>query len=279
MKSMASAIKLIRPLNCLAAAACAWTGMLLAGASFIPGMKMAYALAAVFLVAAGGMAANDVFDATLDTHNKPNRPIPSGKVSAARAKAYSILLFIAGNFLALIAGRQEFILAIIATALLVAYSWKLKKTAIAGHAGISLLFALAFLFGGLSAGNVFAAAWAAAVIFFASMGREIYKSIDDMLGDKNAGLDSIALKLGVLKTKTVAASFMIVAILLTFVPYYLGQMREIYMFFAIIADITLISAAGAPVRYSSRLSKAGLILMAFAFFIGTAQIQSLILSL
>ena len=192
------------------------------------------------------------------------------------AKAYAAALFIIGNFFGLLLGRSEFYVTLIASALLIAYAWKLKKVLVAGHIAISFMVALCFFFGSLIAGDLLAPLWLGVIAFLANMGREIYKTIDDMLGDKQAGVDSIALRLGVLRTKTIAASITVVAVLLSFAPYLLGQMKELYLFFVILADIAFISAVGAPVKYSSKLCKIGMIVALLAFAIGTPQILAII---
>lgn len=49
----------------------------------------------VFLYA-GGIAFNDVFDAALDRQERPERPIPSGRISKIQAARYATLLLLAG---------------------------------------------------------------------------------------------------------------------------------------------------------------------------------------
>src|SRR3954469_12246728 len=52
--------------------------------------------ASVTLTYLGGMALNDVLDADEDKLKKPDRPIPSGRVTRAGAATFAALLFAAG---------------------------------------------------------------------------------------------------------------------------------------------------------------------------------------
>ncbi len=269
-------IKLIRPANGVMSVIAVWLGALLAGGAVIPTQQIIYGMAAVFLISGAGMVVNDIFDIEIDRHNRPNRPLPSGRVSPTKAKIYAAVLFIAGNAFGLILGRTELYITLLATVLLILYAWKLKKVIFIGHVAVSFLVALSFFFGGLIQGDFFAPLWLGLLAFLANMGREIYKTIDDMLGDKKAGVNSIALRLGVIKTKNAASGFIFAAVLLSFIPYVLGSMKEVYLFFVIIADIAFIAAVGSPVKYSSKLSKIAMTIALIAFILGSPQVLALI---
>ncbi len=273
---MSSYITILRPANGLMSALAVWIGSLLAAGPVIPGREIIYTMAAVFLVSGAGMAVNDIFDIEIDRRNKPKRPIPAGKISPAKAKAYAAVLFIAGNFLGMLVSQQAFYLTLLASVLLITYAWKLKKVLVAGHVAVSFLVALSFFFGGLIQGNLLASLWIGLLSFLANMGREIYKTIDDMLGDREAHVNSIALKWGAMQAKTLASVFVLAAVLLSFAPYVLGEMNEVYLFFVIVADIAFVSAIGAPVKYSSKLVKVGMLIALLAFILGAPQVQGLI---
>ena len=56
----------------------------------------------VFVCTGAGNTINDVFDVKIDEVNKPNRPIPSGRISLENARKYSYILFAIGIALSLI---------------------------------------------------------------------------------------------------------------------------------------------------------------------------------
>ena len=52
---------------------------------------------AVFFETAAGNVINDYFDYNIDLINKPERPIPSGRISLKNGRNYGYLLFLAGT--------------------------------------------------------------------------------------------------------------------------------------------------------------------------------------
>lgn len=260
---------IIRPLNCIMAAIAVYIASLISGLSLYPTLPVIYALASVFLICAAGMVVNDYFDVEIDRVNKPQRPIPSGRISKRKALAYSYLLFGIGVYVAYLINVFTFILAIIASALLVMYAWKLKKIILIGHLAISTLVALTFIYGGLINLNYLPTLSLAILAFLSNVGREIYKSIEDELGDKTAGLQTIAIKYGVIRARAIASIFLLFAIVLSFLPYFLKIFGEVYLFFVAIADIIFLAAVVLPVKFSAKLCKFAMLLSLLAFFAGS----------
>jgi 4-hydroxybenzoate polyprenyltransferase len=110
-----------------------------------------------------GMAANDWADRELDAVERPERPIPSGRVSARDALAVASGLTAAGLALAAVAGGRK--TAVLATGLAAAiwtYDVKWKNTG-AGPAGMALCRGLDVLMGA-STGRVRKAVRPAAIV-------------------------------------------------------------------------------------------------------------------
>jgi 4-hydroxybenzoate polyprenyltransferase len=98
-----------------------------------------------------GMALNDVFDAQLDRSERPERPIPSGRVSLSGARGLGVGLLAAGVFIAIVlsATEQDFRPALVAAALAVAvfaYDAAIKRTPL-GPIGMGLCRFLNVLLG------------------------------------------------------------------------------------------------------------------------------------
>ena len=55
------------------------------------------AMLAVFFETAAGNVINDYFDYKIDLINKPERPIPSGRISLKAGKNYAYFLFLMGT--------------------------------------------------------------------------------------------------------------------------------------------------------------------------------------
>lgn len=269
---MRAYMQLMRPANGLMASFGSWTGMLVAGAAFYPTQQVLSGLLAVFLVSSGGMAVNDYFDMGIDRVNRPKRPLPSGRISKKSALAFAVILFVAGIGLAYLISFSAFVIAAFAAAVLVAYAAKLKKTLLIGHVAISLLVALAFVFGGIAAGNHIPTLLMAFLAFMSNIAREIYKSIEDILGDRQHDVNSLPLKFGVLKAKMAANMFIIASVIFSFVPYFLGIFGQVYLFFAVIADAGFIAAVVSPARYSARLCKISMVVALAAFLAAAIRI-------
>jgi 4-hydroxybenzoate polyprenyltransferase len=108
-----------------------------------------------------------------------------------------------------------------------------------------------------------------------NMGREVYKTIEDALGDKAANITTIAVRFGVFKTRILGALFVIASVALSVYPYITGQADVVYLGFVIIADIVFVAAVAAPMRYSSKFIKIGMNIAMLAFLLGAYSIQGL----
>jgi 4-hydroxybenzoate polyprenyltransferase len=85
-----------------------WTNVLagaaLAGAAVGPG-RLALPLVACSLFYTGGMYLNDAFDREIDARERPERPIPSGRITARRVFAIGFAMLAAGLVLLAAGGR------------------------------------------------------------------------------------------------------------------------------------------------------------------------------
>jgi UbiA prenyltransferase family len=124
-------LQLTRPANIVTAIADILAGMAIAQFSF--GNSLAYwLLLSTVGLYGGGVVLNDVFDAKLDAIERPERPIPSGKVSLRSAAWLGILLLLSGT---ISAGLFSFLSAEIALSvalLAVIYDRFAKHSAIFG---------------------------------------------------------------------------------------------------------------------------------------------------
>lgn len=89
---------------------------------------MAHLTAAIVLMYVGGMMLNDVADAARDRVHRPDRPIPSGRVSRRAALVASAGALALGTLLAGLRGPQALVLALILAAVIVAYDLLHQRT-------------------------------------------------------------------------------------------------------------------------------------------------------
>lgn len=80
---------------------------------------------------AAGMTLNDAFDAEQDTRERPERPIPSGRISRSSAVRLSVLLMIAGAGMALAVSLVCGVLAVMLCTAIFLYDGPLKSTRLA----------------------------------------------------------------------------------------------------------------------------------------------------
>jgi 4-hydroxybenzoate polyprenyltransferase len=80
-----------------------------------------------------GIVFNDFFDVEHDRVTRPARPLPSGAITRTRAATVAVVAIAAANVIALVsAGIFAIVVSLPLSAIIVAYDWRLKSSAIAG---------------------------------------------------------------------------------------------------------------------------------------------------
>jgi len=129
-----------------------FAGWLLVHGAIDDGSRFGLLLGASASLYLAGMLFNDVFDRALDAQERPERPIPSGRVVVRNAVILGAILVILGNALAAGAGMQSLLVALILTACIFAYDGLLKGTLI-GPVAMGACRALNVLLGASATGS------------------------------------------------------------------------------------------------------------------------------
>jgi 4-hydroxybenzoate polyprenyltransferase len=138
-------LELLRPANVATALADVLAGASLAGLP--PARPVAALLAATACLYAGGVVLNDYFDRDVDARERPERPIPSGRVPAGRAAALGVALLASGVGFGSITGRRAALTAAaVALAVLLYDAWG-KRHAAVGPINMGLCRALNLMLG------------------------------------------------------------------------------------------------------------------------------------
>ena len=124
-------MELVRLPNLLTALADVWAGFFLAGGTSADVAALATLSVASMLLYAGGMALNDVCDARRDATLRPERPIPSGRLSRAAAARLAIVLLGGGLAAAACLSVRSASIAGALVASIVLYDAVLKTTPLA----------------------------------------------------------------------------------------------------------------------------------------------------
>lgn len=125
---LSTLLELVRLPNVFTAPADVAMGMSVGGAALAPA-DAALLLASAFAYA-GGMALNDAWDAPLDRRERPERPIPSGRISRAAAFRVAGACFAACLALAALAGGRPLLTAALLVVAIVFYDGFAKGSAL-----------------------------------------------------------------------------------------------------------------------------------------------------
>ena len=79
------------------------------------------------LIAAGANVINDLCDLDIDRINRPQRVLPSGRLTPAAARTFTIFLLACGIFFSIFINKAAVMIAAGSSILLVVYSLRLKR--------------------------------------------------------------------------------------------------------------------------------------------------------
>ncbi len=180
------------------------------------------AAACAALTAAAGNVINDIWDYESDLINKPERPLPAGRLTKKTALNFYFSLVLITVAIAASFNIIIFFIVILAHLLLLIYSIGLKKIPLLGNFVISFLTGFVFIYGGLIAGNLSAAIIPAVFAMLINLSREGIKTIEDIPGDKSTGTVTFPQKYGVILSRKLISAFLLLLLLFTFVPFVAG---------------------------------------------------------
>jgi geranylgeranylglycerol-phosphate geranylgeranyltransferase len=217
-------IELTRPDKPILAAAITLLGAYLAAPPGSAWNARAFIAATVVgLVTAFGLVINDCRDVAVDSIGKPQRPIPSGRISLRQARRFAWTLGGAALAVATLLGRDLAPFAIAAVALSSAYSYGLKSTLVLGNATVGVLVAGSLVYGALSVGQLTMGVWLAATMSFPYMlAQEALFNLEDLDEDGKAGLRTTATRLGPRRTATWVRVILACVVLICVSPWLLG---------------------------------------------------------
>ena len=287
-------LDLFRAGNCVTGFVGVFLGAILTLEDFPTGdnLKITTLLAlSVYSFMASWNALNDYLDLEIDKINRPDRPLPSGRISKSLALTAIILtclisfvsLFLAGQIANAMTENFEnwyptIFIWIIALALLVNYEddrilLGLKNRGLPGNLAISISAGLVDLFG--AAGLFEPLNERAVSLFFIgtlyNLSREIIKDVEDMEGDE--GRNTYAMRAGAENARLASWVILLITLVALLAPFALGIFDLIHMIFIAPGLFTLMSvkkhiylaedtAASRLIKISMTFTMIGLILAA-----------------
>lgn len=243
------------------------------------------AMIAVFFEISAGNVINDYFDYKIDLINKPNRPIPSGRIGLKTARNYAYLLFLGGTLCGFLISYLTknwipFIIVLVADIILYLYAYILKSTPLLGNLTVGFMTGLCFAFGGFSIGTEQMISTSIFLGFFAfvmTTAREITKDIEDIEGDKSEGAKTFPILYGEKLSAIITFILIILDCVLCPLLYFQHVFNIFYLIIIAIAVILFVYSAILIIRKQdietaakvSRYLKIGMLIAFVSFAIGS----------
>lgn len=237
-------VKLIRLRNCLIASSAVMVGGYLQTLDPAQPRLIYFALVAA-LICASGNALNDLIDSETDKLNHPDRPLPSGTLSASEAKYVTAISGSLGLTLSFFLSNELFLIALAVSALLIWYNLQLKRSPLIGNLLIAGLGAITVVSGGIASGETIfslpGSIFPAALAFLLHLAREIVKDIQDLPGDRAAGYSTFPIRAGERSARRFIITLIILLIGLSLAPVALGWYNLWYVWIVILGvDLPLL---------------------------------------
>ena len=252
-------------------------------------LAMVLTTGCVFLAMGGGNVINDYFDYKIDLINRPDRPIPSGRISLKNGLHYAYGLFASAMIVSvilsyLISSIWPGVIVILACIIMYFYGRNLKSTVLIGNFTVALLTGVCFIFGGVVSGVdtssttiIYTSLFLGFFAVLMTAAREIIKDMEDMEGDKKEGVMTFPIKYGLKKSSYIAIALIVIDCILCPLLYIYNVFSVNYLYIITIAVIMFVYAALKIIqnqskencKVASKLTKFGMLVAFIAFVIGS----------
>ena len=245
---------ILRPTNCLMGSLTVVIGLLNTriGVSF--DILLIYIILGVltyFFLAGSGMVINDIYDIEIDKINRPERVLPSGRMTINQAKILFILTYGIGILLAILhslifnLGFINIILAIFFGFIGWIYAAWGKKQGFIGNIIVGVSFSIGLIYGAILNSIIIPSyiIFFFLTSFFLLISREIIKGCEDIEGDKEEGVKTLAIKLGIKKATYSSIIFEILGIIFFVLPLFTNIINPILFMFSMFFGIAVVSVA------------------------------------
>lgn len=257
MKKLKAIWELMRLEHGIMIAIAVLIGSLIAGKALPAIDKFTLTFFTALLLEASTFALNDYFDLDIDKKNKrKDRPLVRGDIQPKTALYLFFILFPIGIICSYFVNSTCFIIALITALFAILYDTNLKKTKLLGNFFIAYTMAIPFIFGGAAvleekafSINIPPVIFIIALIaFLTGSGREIMKDVMDFEGDKEKGVKSFPKYIGIYKSNILSAIFYLLAIALSFIPFFINSfefyyLNYYYLTIVFLTDVMLLSTS------------------------------------
>ncbi|MEJ2295135.1 MAG: geranylgeranylglycerol-phosphate geranylgeranyltransferase [Candidatus Lokiarchaeota archaeon] len=233
------AIEILRPINCLMGSLTVIIGLLNTRTGVLPNkflLNIIFGIIAYFFIAGSGMVINDIYDIEIDRINRPQRPIPRGSISLSQARGLFLTYLIIGLIASVVNSILNSIgfLNVIIAAIFGFIGWIYakwgKKSGFLGNIIVSVSFSIGIIYGAVLNSSIISiyVYFFFFTSFFLLLSRELIKGCEDIEGDKLQGVKTLAIKIGIKKSKYISMFFAIIAILFFVLTYFTPIINPFY---------------------------------------------------
>ncbi|MFX1460908.1 MAG: geranylgeranylglycerol-phosphate geranylgeranyltransferase [Promethearchaeota archaeon] len=286
-------IEILRPINDIMGSLTVIIGILNTRtniSAYLVIMNIILGVITYFFVAGSGMVINDIYDLEIDKINRPERPIPSERITIKQAKIIFLTTYGIGVGLSIFhsfffnIGFLNIILAVFFGFIGWVYAKWGKKSGFLGNIIVSISFSIGLIYGAiLNNSNIPPYIYFFFLTsFFLLLSREVIKGCEDIEGDKEQNVKTLAIRIGIKKSTIIALIFSLAAILFFILPYFTPIINPflflISMFFGLVdvgyAIILMISSKLIKENFKkiSLLLKIGAFLGLIAFLLASIKI-------
>lgn len=268
-------LKMLRPGNMLIAVITLASGFFISSVSLF---QIHFLIDAFALAAAVGFGNihNDILDIATDQINKPNRPLPSGKVSERTAKICMKILATLSVVLGFMISLTHAAFFILLLALLFFYNSQLKLIAGVKNLAVALLCVSPLFLSYIDGKNMRILFPLAAFAFLLTFVRELLKDLEDMDGDRATNIQTLPLVIGIEPSKRIIQALVAGTSLLLLFPVILKIYHPLFLLLCLFSVIPFLLTAlrkcgknefrNAQIKIKAAMS-CGVLSIIFTFFI------------
>ena len=193
--------------------------------------------------------ANDYFDRDVDRVNRPDRPLPSGRISVTELWALFFTFAVVGLASAALLGPVVLALAATVGGVALLYNVRLKEAGLLGNLAVAFCVSMTIVIGGTAAGAVNGLVLTfGALAFLFDLGEEIASDAMDIEGDSVRSSRSIAATSGRAHALRVSGIAFALFIALIFLPFLAGWLGPFYLVCAATAGLCMAYLSARLVR-------------------------------
>lgn len=251
---ISASFNIMRPVNCIMGSLTVIIGLLNTRTGIpldILLINLILGIVTYYFLASSGMIINDIYDIEIDKINRPNRPLPSGSLSLTQAKILFLLTFGIGVMISILhwlffaLSGLNVILAVFFGFIGWLYAAWGKKSGFYGNLMVSVSFSIGLIYGAVLNSSIIPAYiyYFFFTSFFLLLSREIVKGCEDIEGDKEEGVKTLAIKLGIKKATVFSIVFEIMAIIFFILPIFTDIINPLLFLISMIFGLVVVATA------------------------------------